>query len=123
MSRRMRDDRGMATTTEVPNPTHEVVAGMTWEVRPTLQASEEFSEDRVARLDDRLRSRGVRCWLGRANGDTGEGVTGTILVDAITPGTAADRGTRLLAETAKDEGIETSDVLEVVVAPAERDEE
>jgi|GEM_PF-3243478 hypothetical protein len=120
----MRDDRDMATSTrEVPNPTHEVVAGMTWEVRPTLQTAAELSEDRVARLDDRLRSRGVRCWLGWANGDSGDGVTGTILVDAITPGTAADRGTRLLAETAKGEGIETSDVLEVVVAPAEREGE
>lgn len=114
---------GMATTREVPNPAHEVVAGMTWEVRPVLSTAAEFSEDRVARLDDRLRSRGVRCWLGWANNDHGEGVTGTILVDAITPGTAADRGTRLLAEVAKDEGIETDDVLEVVVAPAERDEE
>ena len=114
----------MATTREVPNPAHEVVAGMTWEVRPVLSTAVEFSEDRVARLDDRLRSRGVRCWLGWANNDHGEGgVTGTILVDAITPGTAADRGTRLLAEVAKDEGIETDDVLEVVVAPAERDEE
>lgn len=113
---------GMVATREVPNPTHEVVAGMTWEVRPTLStAAVELSEDRVARLDDRLRSRGVRCWLGWANNDNGEGVTGTILVDAITPGTAADRGTRLLAEVAKDEGIETSDVLEVVVAPAERE--
>jgi hypothetical protein len=115
---------GMATTTrQVPNPTHEVVAGMTWQVRPVLSTSSEVSEDRVARLDDRLRSRGVRCWLGWANGDTGEGVTGTILVDAVTPGTAADRGTRLLAETAKDEGIETSDVIEVVVAPADHEDE
>jgi hypothetical protein len=113
----------MATTTrEVPNPAHEVVAGMTWEVRPILSTAAEFSEDRVARLDDRLRSRGVRCWIGWAEGAAG-GVTGTILVDAITPGTAADRGTRLLAETAKDEGIETSDVVEVVVAPAEREGE
>jgi hypothetical protein len=119
----MRDDRGMATTREVPNPAHEVVAGMTWEVRPILSTAAEFSEDRVARLDDRLRSRGVRCWLGWAHGDNGDGVTGTILVDAITPGTAADRGTRLLAEVAKDEGIETDDVLEVVVAPAEREGE
>lgn len=118
----MRNDRAMATTREVPNPTHEVVSGMTWEVRPTLQAAAaDVPEDRVARLDDRLRSRGVRCWLGWANGDTGEGVTGTILVDAVTPGTAADRGTRLLAETANEEGIETADVLEVVVAPAEHD--
>ena len=111
----------MATTREVPNPAHEIIAGMTWEVRPVLSTAAEFSEDRVARLDDRLRSRGVRCWLGWAEG--GAGVTGTILVDAITPGTAADRGTRLLAEVAKDEGIETEDVLEVVVAPAERTEE
>jgi hypothetical protein len=113
----------MATTREVPNPTHEVVSGMTWQVRPVLATMTEVSEDRVARLDDRLRSRGVRCWLGWANGDTGGGVTGTILVDAITPGTAADRGTRLLAETAKDEGIETDDVLEVIVAPAEPEAE
>jgi hypothetical protein len=112
---------GMATTREVPNPTHEVVAGMTWQVRPTLSTEAELSDDRVARLDDRLRSRGVRCWLGWASNDSGEGVTGTILVDAITPGTAVDRGTRLLAEVAKDEGIETADVLEVVVAPAERE--
>jgi hypothetical protein len=115
----MRDDRDMATTREVPNPTHEVVAGMTWEVRPILQTTAELSDDRVARLDDRLRSRGVRCWLGSADAESGEGVTGKILVDAVTPGTAVDRGTRLLAETAKDEGIETADVLEVVVAPAE----
>jgi hypothetical protein len=119
----MRDDRDMATTREVPNPTHEVVAGMTWEVRPTLQTAAELSDDRVARLDDRLRSRGVRCWLGSADEGSVDGVTGKILVDAVTPGTAADRGTRLLAETAKDEGIETSDVLEVIVAPAEREAE
>lgn len=113
----------MATTRQVPNPTHEVVAGMTWQVRPVLSTATELSEDRFAALDDRLRSRGVRCWLGWANGETGDGVTGTILVDAVTPGTAADRGTRLLAETAKDEGIETADVVEVLVAPAEREAE
>ena len=114
--------RGMAERLSVPNPDHEVVEGMTWGVRVTLLTDAEFSEERVDRLNDGLRSTGVRCWIGWAYGENGAGVSATIVLDAGSPGAAADRALRLLGEVAAADGIDARVLSEVVVAPGWRDE-
>jgi hypothetical protein len=107
----------------LPLPDHEVVEGRTWDVRPTLPTTAEFSKDRLRGLNRRLRSGGIRCWVGWLHAAPGEAVTATILVDAETPGVAGDIGTRLLLEAAAAEGIATPVVHEVEVLPAWRDED
>lgn len=106
-----------------PNPNHEMTVGLSWEVRPTLRTDIELEPASVRPVEARMRRAGYRCSLGLVGGPGDrDALTGTIVVDAGSPGQAADETIRAITDHSHALGIEITDLREVVIVPAWLDE-
>lgn len=99
------------------------VVGRTWEVRPTLFVDAPDDGHAAAAMQEMLRSRGFRAWVGWVGGEHGvKAVSGTIVLDEEDPVRALDMVLSSFAETANECGILIHGLHDAVVQPGWRDE-
>ncbi|MGQ0572821.1 MAG: hypothetical protein ACT4RN_01310 [Pseudonocardia sp.] len=120
-----RDDDSGAIAHDDSRPGTTMLADVRqWDVRPILIVSDAtVDEGRHRRVAERLRDRGFDFTGMISCGPGGSiGLSGTFVVQAPTPGAAADACIDALAAAAAEEGLRVVDHQEIVVVPGWRDE-
>ncbi len=107
----------------VPNPELSITVGRSWQVRPTVLLTTNATMQNAMAIQDSLRRSGYWSTMGLASGERNiDAITGTIVIDADSPGQAADTAIARVASLCESLGLTVEVLQEVVVVPAWRDE-